>query len=156
LRESVNPEDPAPGLRYRSYEDRFRSALDVEQGGDPSDRGIVKEIGVVHKNGESDAGLVLEGFIEVPGDGVYTFHMASDDGSMLWIGDDPVVENDGFHGGIDRNGNLMTRSGQIALRQGHHPLKITCFDWGGGELIRVFVEGPGVTYREVPQEMLFN
>ena len=108
------------------------------------------------KNGESDAGLVLEGFIEVPGDGVYTFHMASDDGSLLWIGDDPVVENDGFHGGIDRDGNLMARSGQVALKQGLHPLRINYFDWGGGEFLKVFIEGPGVAYQEVSKDMLFN
>ncbi len=156
MRESVHPENPASGIRYRSYDKRFRSALKIDHDRDPSDQGILKGIGVVRKNGESDAGLVLEGYIAIPREGVYTFTTASDDGSMLWIGDDPVVENDGFHSGIDRNGNLISRSGQIALRQGYHPLKINYFDWGSGEYLKAFIEGPGLENQEVSHDMLFH
>jgi hexosaminidase len=153
---SVEPGTLLPGIKYSCYERRFKSANRIDQNLLPTDRGVLEEIGVVQKNGEDDAGLVLEGFIAIPKDGVYKFTIASDDGSVLWIGDDPVVDHDGFHSGIDRHGNMITESGQIALRQGHHPIKIKYFDWGGGEYLKLFIEGPGMEKSELREEQLFH
>jgi hexosaminidase len=156
LRESVHPEDPAPGLAYRSHDKRFRSVHNIDGDKGSEERGILSAIEVVSKNGELDAGLLLEGYIKIPRDGIYTFYTASDDGSLLWMGSDLVVDNDGFHSGVDRDGNLRTLSGQIALSQGYHPIKIGYFDWGGGELLEVLYEGPGVEYQELAPEILFH
>ena len=67
-----------------------------------------------------------------------------------------IINHDGFHSGVDRHGNQVTRSGQVALEQGYHPLKINYFDWGSGEYLKVFVEGSGIEYQEVSPEMLFH
>ena len=40
--------------------------------------------------------LRFNGRIDGPQDGVYTFGTTSNDGSMLYIGDDLIVENDGL------------------------------------------------------------
>ncbi len=150
------PENLTQGLKYRSFKDRFKSALEIDQKPGPVQSGITSVIGPVFTNDDMDAGLVLEGYIAVPSEGIYTFYTASDDGSVLWIGSELVVDNDGFHGGIDREGNPVCRSGQIALSQGYHPIRINYFDWGGGELLKVFAEGPGLDYQEIPEEILFH
>ena len=70
-------------------------------------------------------GLELEGYIHILADGIYTFYTSSDDGSMLYVADQLVVNNDGSHGNQER-------SGQIALKAGYHKIKTMYFQSGGG------------------------
>jgi hexosaminidase len=146
---------PENGIKYKSFKGRIKAADLVDQA-IPSKCGIIDTIGVIDINGEADGGLVLEGLIGIPAEGIYTFYLASDDGSKLYIGDYNVVDNDGFHGGLDRKGNFIFKSGKIALGKGTHPITIKYFDWGGGEMLKVFIEGPGMEKQEVKKEMLFH
>ena len=72
-------------------------------------------------------GLVFNGYINVPSDGIYAFYTYSDDGSELWIDDELVVDNGGPH-------SSMERSGSIALRKGLHKIAVRYFDSNGGLL----------------------
>ena len=47
--------------------------------------------------------LVFEGFISIPADGVYTFYCRSDDGTILYIDKQLVVDNDFNHGMIEKS-----------------------------------------------------
>lgn len=42
-------------------------------------------------------GVVIDGYIKVPADGVYTFALRNDDAAKLWIDGQEVVDNDGAH-----------------------------------------------------------
>ncbi len=55
--------------------------------------------------------LRFTGWFDAPADDLYTFHITSDDGSRLWIGDTLAVDNDGAHA-------AQTRSGRSALQAG--------------------------------------
>ncbi len=88
-------------------------------------------------------GAILEGFIQIPRDGIYTFFLTSDDGSSLLIDQELVVDNDGYH-------SMSERGGQAALRRGWHPLEIRFFQGGGDADVRLEIEGPHTTRREVP------
>lgn len=79
-------------------------------------------------------GVIYTAFIKVDQDGIYTFSTHSDDGSVLWIGDKKVVDNDGWHG-------PQTREAQVALKAGFHPIKVTYFEGAGGETLEVKVNG---------------
>jgi len=69
------------------------------------------------------------GEIEVPETGIFRFEIASDDGSRLWIDDELVIDNWGFHGSI-------TKSAEIELTSGRHRIQIDFFQGEGGyELI---------------------
>jgi hexosaminidase len=70
--------------------------------------------------------LRFDGWIRVPRDGIWTFTLTSDDGSVLAIGDRVVVDHDGPHG-------TESRSGAIALAAGFHPLTLRFFQGGGGK-----------------------
>ena len=94
-------------------------------------------------------GMKFTGYIEVPSYGSYTFKLLSDDGSRLWIGDKLVVDNDGLHPPVERQG-------WIVLEVGLHPITVTFFDGGGGKALSVSYSGPGITMQELPGTSLFR
>ena len=53
--------------------------------------------------------------------GTYRFRTRSDDGSMLYVDQHLIVNNDGNHG-------MRTRSGSVILTQGWHPITITFYE----------------------------
>ena len=77
--------------------------------------------------------------------GIYTFTLSSDDGSRLTIADRLVVDHDGSH-------SMSERSGQVALHWGWHPIEVRYYQRGGGMGLRLEVEGPGMTRRQVPAD----
>jgi hypothetical protein len=81
-------------------------------------------------------GAVFEGYIVAPADGLYTLETESDDGSLLYIGDELVVDNNGLHG-------MQRAGGQIGLKQGPHSVRIEFFENGGGAGLIVRWAGPG-------------
>ena len=88
-------------------------------------------------------GTIMNGFIRVPRKGIYTFFLTSDDGSSLQIDGQMVVDNDGYH-------SMLERQGQVALHRGWHPLEVRYFQGGGGAAVRLEIEGPDLARRQVP------
>lgn len=91
---------------------------------------------LIPKEVKGNIGLVLTGFLDIPEDGIYTFALYSDDGSVLTIGDRVVVDNDGAH-------SPREIIGQKALAKGLHPFKVTYFDYNGGILDMKMINGKG-------------
>lgn len=71
--------------------------------------------------------LVYKGYLKIPADAVYTFSLLSDDGSILKIDGQVLIENDGLHSPAER-------SAQTALAAGLHTLELSYFDYYGGVL----------------------
>jgi hypothetical protein len=104
--------------------------------------------GVFSSSGRSElVGAVYEGYLTVPGDGLYTLSIESDDGSRVLIGSGVVVSNDGVHG-------MIERPGLAALKAGRHALRVEFFENGGGAGLVLRIEGPGVPRQVVPMSML--
>jgi len=93
---------------------------------------------------KDNVGAVIEGLVEVPQTGIWTFGTISDDGSKLWIGGQEVVDNDGLHG--DRE-----IKGEIHLEAGLHPIRVEVFERGGAANIQVKYGGPGFDYNIIPK-----
>jgi hypothetical protein len=73
--------------------------------------------------------------VEKPG--VYTFRLLSDDGSMLYIDDQAVVNNDGSHVPV-------MREGPVTLAGGIHSIRVSYFQGRRYRLALVLtVKGPG-------------
>jgi hypothetical protein len=81
-------------------------------------------------------GLVAEGWILAPTNGVYTFFLNSDDGSKLWVSGRLTVDNDGLHAPTEK-------SGQVALAKGWHRVRVDFFQKGGGRVLGLTWVGPG-------------
>lgn len=147
-RPSQDLSGPAPGLAYAYFQGKwetlpeFAALSPLQSGTCPSfDLGVQKR--------PEDFAVQYRGFIQIPEDGVYTFYVASDDGSRLWIGDTLVVDNDGLHGS-------QTESGRIALTRGFHSIAVGFFQRTGGVDLEVAFRGPGVEHQVVPPEVLFH
>src|SRR5262249_12953088 len=69
--------------------------------------------------------------------GTYTFSTRSDDGSVLRIDGNPVVNNNFYQG-------PTTRTGTVALAAGIHNFEVQFFQGGGGKSLDVGLP-PGVT-----------
>lgn len=68
------------------------------------------------------------GSLDVDQDGAWGFKTRSDDGSQVYVNGQLIVNNDGNHGPIDKEGALV-------LGKGLHELVITFFENGGGAMI---------------------
>lgn len=111
--------------------------------------GIVPEIvmNVPQKTTADGFGLRFTGNILVPKSGKYTFFTNSDDGSRLYIDDQLVVNNDGLHGMVEKNGS-------INLSAGPHSIIVTYFDNGGGDGLIVSWAGPGFSKQKIAADRL--
>ncbi|TWT34367.1 PVC-type heme-binding CxxCH protein [Blastopirellula retiformator] len=85
--------------------------------------------------------------IDVPSAGDYTFSIASDDGSRIYLDSALLVNHDGLHG-------MTEKSGKVSLTAGPHELVVTYFDNGGGDGLRVSWEGPGIKKQPIPTSYL--
>ncbi|MGY3212911.1 PA14 domain-containing protein [Mucilaginibacter sp. HD30] len=96
----------------------------------------------------SSFGVIYNGYLRVEEDGVYGFSTLSDDGSMLFIDDLPVVDNDGRHSAIEK-------SGAVPLLKGFHKITIKYIDVRIPGSLRVFMTIPGKPKGELSPESLF-
>lgn len=62
--------------------------------------------------------ILYEGRFSVARSGEYAFRLASDDGSILEIDGERVIDNDGLHGPLAKRGRMVLQAGthQLALR----------------------------------------
>jgi hexosaminidase len=65
--------------------------------------------------------IEYNGYLKIDSTAVYKFFTDSDDGSRLFIDHSLIIDNDSIHG-------VQTRTGQIALEKGFHPIKIQFFE----------------------------
>lgn len=104
--------------------------------GPPAKSGPVKGVDVFALAGQRDGVVVqLDGFLHAPRDGRYRFHLSSDDGSRITVGDRVALEHDGIHAASEREGS-------IDLKAGIHPIRIDYFEGQGLEELRVDVVVP--------------
>ena len=75
--------------------------------------------------------------------------MESDDGSVLQIDDEVVIDNDGNHAS-----QIVT--GHIPLRQGFHKLKLKYYQSEGGASLRVSSAAPGGELKPLDQSALYH
>lgn len=114
-----------PGLSVAWYDYAGEACRDIE---------TAKHLGtfqvsdiVIPKEAKNNIGLIFDGFIRIPADGIYTFFLLSDDGSILEIDNQVVVDNDGGH-------SPKEKTGQHAMKAGLHKIHVRYFDHNGGML----------------------
>jgi hexosaminidase len=145
---NLRDNDVAPGLRYDYYEGRVSRTAAL--GGLRSRRhGTAMGVALQGFERPEEFGLRFQGYVHVPADGVYQFMLTSDDGSVLRIGKDVVVDHDGPHTPTDR-------TGMIALAAGYHPIEVLFFQAGGGRELRLQMGRAGEPLEPVPTAWLFH
>jgi hypothetical protein len=91
----------------------------------------------------------FEGYVKIEKADVYTWYIASDDGSRLYIDDELIIDNGGEHGTVEKQE-------KTALKNGFHKIRVDYFDSGGGNELKVFLQAPGAVKMELPSSMLFH
>jgi alpha-L-fucosidase len=122
---SVKVIGPQPGLNVSAYNlDNPTGVEDMDHV--PASKNFITSIISIHDTiRKENTGLIYDGFIKVPSDGVYHFYLLSDDGSRLSIDDELVIDNDGLHGEEEK-------SGFVALKRGFHRIRLSYIQATGG------------------------
>ena len=137
--------DPKPGLLFQVCHGRFDSAPDLNEQ-TVVKKGVAKALDVLAMGSPKtdEFAIKLEGFLKIPADGVYRLILNSDDGSLLRIGNQVVVDNDGPHPARDV-GTLFR------LRKGYLPIRIDYFEATGDAELSFFIEdGSGKRFPAAP------
>ena len=143
-----------PGFAFRIYQlDRSLSAVpELVAGQTPNSDEIVPHL---HFSDDRDAVeesdtvqdfagfeelflAVATGRLTVPTSGEYTFRLTSDDGSLLFIDDKEVIDNDGLHAS-------EAEEGTIQLDAGAHSIEVRHFENGGEASLELEWRPPGAT-----------
>lgn len=135
------------GIRYSYYEGIWRALPDFKNLSAVK-TGVVDDFILNNRNRNDYFAFLYEGFIKIDESAEYTFSTISDDGSQLFIGETKVVDNDGLHG-------PRKRTGRVYLEKGYHPIRLSYFERGGGETLRVQFSKKGMQERALPPSMLF-
>lgn len=146
LRTPENPANTLAGLDFKHYRGEWDYVPDF-QNLTPVSTGTISNFSIASQQGLDNYGFLFSGYITVPTDGVYTFYTRSDDGSMLYIGSDLVVNNDGLHG-------FDEKAYKIGLKAGKHAITVMYFERGGGDDLAVYYAGPSISKQAIPNSSL--
>ena len=92
---------------------------------------LVSQIDLGEYSKDENILMAFKGYFYADTDGIYEFHTKSDDGSLLYIEDEMVVDNGGHHAPRER-------SGMIALKTGWHPISVFFQQGTGGSELNVW------------------
>lgn len=108
------------GINYRYYEGYWKKADDIEKDS-LKDSGVITEPSISGAQRNDHFAFIFEGYINCPETGLYTFRTTSDDGSVLFIDGEKVVDNDGGH-------SETSVTGKVALKEGIHSFRLLYFN----------------------------
>lgn len=133
---------PDPGLQYSYYPQRLQT-LDQLKDLKAAETGVsLKGLDLDLRKQDANFALAFDGVVSVPQDAIITFSLTSDDGSRLYIDDKLVIDNDGLHG-------MVTKEGIAPLASGYHRLRVEYFNATGGMGLKLEWRGAGVNPGEL-------
>jgi hexosaminidase len=139
----------ATGLKFQLLQGTFANTGQFKDAA-VVDSGIAKSFNpLLLKKNNPAFGVIYTGYIRIDADGLYQFSTRSDDGSVLAIDDQPIVNNDGKH-------PIAEQGGAIALQKGYHKFTLKYFDSGSVSALRVYMTIPGKPKGELSPDTLYN
>jgi alpha-N-arabinofuranosidase len=144
----VDLKNPLMGINYQYYEGNWVMLPDFDKL-TPKTKGVEDNFILPNENSGVNFGVKYNGYLKIPKDGIYTFYLNSDDGSILSIDNKIIINNDGVHAPVES-------SGIVVLKEGFHPVEISYFQQGGGMALDVSIEGQGLSKQAIPGKMLYR
>ncbi|MDP3850480.1 MAG: sulfatase-like hydrolase/transferase [Luteolibacter sp.] len=99
-----------------------------------------------------DVGLSFTGYLFIPADGTYDFHLSTDTGAFVRLHDAQLIDADfGYSAGTEK------ASGGIPLKAGYHPIRIH-YRRGSAALPHLDLQwsGPGIAKQSIPASAYFR
>jgi hexosaminidase len=148
LAEPVIIANPAKGLLCSEYRQLYKNTTLIPNN-KPDTTFTVQSI-VVPKEAEAPSfAIKYRGYLDIPADGIYSFYLTCDDGGTLKIAGRDVVDNDGLHAAIEKNG-------QVALKKGLQPIALDFIEGGGGYALKLKYSLNGSEPKDIPADWLKN
>ena len=145
---SLNHQLQKNGVYYQYFEGHFSKVADLD-GQEPIKAGYLQNFSISEAQQEDHFGFKYNTYIEIPEDGFYEFYTISDDGSVLWIDGQKVVDNDGGHAAIKA-------SDIIALKKGVHQLKVSYIEDYEGNSLEIGMSIQGKPGKPIKDNMLWR
>ena len=143
----VSPE--THGVAYAYYEGRFKKTADITEGSKVNE-GALPYFSIKEYPRKDHFAYKYRTLIHIPERGIYRFYTYSDDGSVLYINGQKVVDNDGGH-------SSRKRERKVALEAGFHLLEVSYFEDYMGEELEVGFSSKNITPdRPLPPALLFH
>ncbi|NMN37489.1 family 20 glycosylhydrolase [Pedobacter sp. SG918] len=121
---AVQLKNPKPGLAF-SYFPKFYKSVNLISEADKTETATTPAIEIPVQNKAGSFATRHQGYFYAAEDGIYSFFLRSDDGSILKMQNKTLIDNDGMHFAIEK-------SAQIALKKGYHPFELLFLEGGGG------------------------
>ncbi len=138
------------GINYTYYEGgKLKKITDIKTNTKKIKEGVVDNFTLAPALVPDSFAFVFEGLIDIPEKAIYNFYTFSDDGSVLYIDDEVVVNNDGSH-------SLIRENGRIALDKGLHKIKVAYFENYMGEFLEVGWSSRAIREEAIPEFVLFT
>jgi predicted alpha/beta superfamily hydrolase len=147
LAAELNLPDLQSGLDYSYYEGTWDKLPDLNTQALITS-GVAANFKMIERKKEESFAFRYSGFIDIPKDNIYTFYLSSDDGSRLLIGDQFLIDNDGLHDVVEKNGKAH-------LQQGKHRIDILYFQKGGGFNLSIQYESADIAKQKVPETSFY-
>jgi len=136
------------GLIYKYYECEINSTDDIGKN-QAIESGVISRFSIDRSHRSNNFAFRFEGYINIPEDDLYTFYLESNDGSVMYLNDLKLIENDGPHGAFEE-------SASISLRAGMHKVAVSYFQLGGEKVLKLYWNGQDFEKTEIPSNILFH
>ncbi|MDB5388793.1 MAG: petJ, partial [Planctomycetaceae bacterium] len=137
----VNVVPRNPNMKFAAYEGSWEKVPKFEDL-KPYKTGQAAGLDLTQAGREGNFGMRFTGFLKIEREGDYTFHIGSDDGSLLFIDGKKVADSDGIH-------PHTVQTGRTHLKSGLHPIQVDYTQGGGEWTLTLQFEGPGVPLQDV-------
>jgi len=146
---ALQVKEPVAGIHYKYIESDAMDNMDAVWNGKPVKESVTDKISLAIKQRKDKFALNFEGYIRVDETGSCSFFTSSDDGSILFIDDKEIVNNDGKHGNTEKEGRCL-------LEKGYHRIQVVYFDNGGDNSLSVSYQPFGQKKMEIPASVLYH
>lgn len=144
----VVPPTLKPGIDWKEYKGSWSWLPDFRIL-EATASGTTGAISSSVRTAAADGGLAFQGYISVPVTGQYTFQLASDAGSCLWIDETRLIDN-------DFNFAPVKTSDPVQLAAGLHPVRVHYRHMDGAPALSLKYTGPGIALQAIPSSSLFS
>ncbi len=116
----------------------------------PVSSGRVKQFDLtaVHKRADFYS-ILFDAYLQVDAAGTYTFELMADDGAMLWVNREAIVDLNG-------TGGARTETGSIELAVGRHHVLVGYLETYGDNVLNVQYAGPDFEMQQIPARVLYT
>lgn len=135
------------GVAYQYYESKIKSTKAIEKL-EPLREGIISKIHLDLPHIPDHFAVKYSGYIKIPETAFYKFYTYSDDGSVLKIDDQVIVDNDGGH-------SAKRKEGIIALEKGFHKIEVLYFEDYMGQTLEIGFSSINTPEKILDEELFY-